>query len=132
MKMMNPMGSMPTVPGTEEKSEEPGLTREELKEQERLRKEAIMIADREGRMKYKKQEEQRESVRQNLRDKYKIAKPEQESESEDEDDDDVFGPSSRRKENGNWSEDPVAQAQKLAEKQLNEAKSMAQEKCSIQ
>ena len=40
---------------------------------------------------------------------YKIAKPEQESESEeDEDDDDVFGPSSRRKENGNWSEDPVA------------------------
>ena len=39
---------------------------------------------------------------------YKIAKPEQESESEDEEDDDVFGPSSRRKENGNWSEDPVA------------------------
>ena len=33
------------------------------------RKEAIMIADRERRMKYKKQEEQRESVRQNLRDK---------------------------------------------------------------
>jgi len=58
-----------SVPGTEEKSEEPGLTREELKEQERLRKEAIMIADRERRMKYKKQEEQRESVRQNLRDK---------------------------------------------------------------
>ena len=34
-----------------------------------VRKEAIMIADRERRMKYKKQEEQRESVRQNLRDK---------------------------------------------------------------
>ena len=34
-----------------------------------IRKEAIMIADRERRMKYKKQEEARESVRQNLRDK---------------------------------------------------------------
>ena len=34
-----------------------------------VRKEAIMIADRERRMKYKKQEEERESVRQNLRDK---------------------------------------------------------------
>ena len=84
-----------------------------------------MIAERERRIKYKKQEEQRESVRQNLRDKvcieqccilcwkgslsfiqYNIAKPEKESESEDEDDeDDTFGP--RRKVEPNWSEDPV-------------------------
>merc|ERR1719215_411363 len=99
MKMMNPMGSMPSVPGTEEKSDEPTMTREELKEQERLRKEAIMIADRERRMKYKKQEEDRESVRQNLRDKYKISKPERESESESEDEDvaSSFGPSTARK-----------------------------------
>jgi len=109
MKMMNPMGSMPSVPGTEEKKEEPGLTREELKEQERLRKEAMMLAERERRMKYKKQEEQRETVRQNIRDKYNIAKPEKESESEDEDDDDdTFGPTTRRKDEINWSEDPVA------------------------
>ena len=33
------------------------------------RKEAMMIAERERRLKYKKQEEQRETVRQNIRDK---------------------------------------------------------------
>ena len=45
------------------------MTREELKEQERLRKEAIMQAEKARHIKYKKQEEEREVVRQNLRDK---------------------------------------------------------------
>ena len=43
---------------------------------------------------------------------YNIAKPEKESESEDEDDeDDTFGP--RRKQEPNWSEDPVGGIQDI-------------------
>ena len=38
LKMLNPLGGMPAVPGGEER-EESGLSREELQEQERLRKE---------------------------------------------------------------------------------------------
>ena len=39
---------------------------------------------------------------------YNIAKPEKESESEDDDDeDDTFGPT-RRKDEVNWTDDPVA------------------------
>ena len=36
LKMLNPLGGMPAVPGGEER-EESGLSREELQEQERLR-----------------------------------------------------------------------------------------------
>ena len=32
MKMMNPMGSMPSVPGTEEKDDKPEMTMAEKKE----------------------------------------------------------------------------------------------------
>merc|ERR1719495_1059930 len=128
LKMLNPMSSMPSVPGTGDDKEESGMTREELKEQERLRKEAIMQAEKERHIKYKKQEEEREVVRQNLRDKYKIAKPEVDEEEEEEDEDDSFGSKKKEEED----EDPVAQAQKLAEKQLNDAKALAQEKCCLQ
>eukprot|EP00092_Neocalanus_flemingeri_P020246 GFUD01021926.1.p1 GENE.GFUD01021926.1~~GFUD01021926.1.p1 ORF type:complete len:133 (-),score=69.57 GFUD01021926.1:196-594(-) len=129
LKMMNPMGSMPSVPGTgdDKEKEDSGLTREEIKEQERLRKEAIMHTEKQRHLKYKKQEEERESVRQNLRDKYKLEKPQNEEESEEEDEDDSFG--AKKKED---DDDPVAQAQKLAEKQLNDAKALAQEKCVLQ
>ena len=37
MKMMNPMSSMPSVPGTEEKDDKPEMTMAEKKEVERLR-----------------------------------------------------------------------------------------------
>ena len=76
---------MQSVPGTgdDKDKEDSGLTREEMKEQERLRydnvtwlgsvefcrKEAIMQAEKQRHQKYKKQEEERETVRQNLRDK---------------------------------------------------------------
>merc|ERR1712013_563560 len=130
LKMMNPMGSMPSVPGTgdDKDKEDSGLTREEMKEQERLRKEAIMQAEKARHIKYKKQEEERESVRQNLRDKYNIEKPENDEDEEEEDEDDSFG--SKKKEEDD--DDPVAQAQKLAEKQLADAKALAQEKCCLQ
>merc|ERR1712025_1349618 len=105
--MMNPMGSMPSVPGTGDDKEDRGLTRDEM------------------------QDEEREVVRQNLRDKYKIEKPVNEEEDEDdEEDDDSFG--NTKKKEGDEDDDPLAQAQKLAEKQLTDAKAMAEEKCAIQ
>merc|ERR1719474_1549348 len=118
---------MPSVPGTGDDKEESGMTREELKEQERLRKEAIMQAEKERHIKYKKQEEEREVVRQNLRDKYKIEKPTVEDDEED-DDDYSFGSKKKEEED----DDPFTHVQKLAEKQLNEAKNQVQEKCPVQ
>ena len=127
------------MPGTgdDKDKEDSGLTREEMKEQERLRfgtkfffknlmlyhcdrKEAIMQAEKARHIKYKKQEEERESVRQNLRDKvlswimkifvsnpcfqYNIEKPENDEDEEEEDEDDSVG--SKKKEEDD--DDPVA------------------------
>merc|ERR1712029_147987 len=95
LKMMNPMFSMPSVSGASgtEGKEEPGLTREELQEQERLRKEAILLAERERHKKYRKQDEEREVVRQKIREKYNIEKPVTEDDDDEDDDDDyTFGP----------------------------------------
>ena len=93
--------------------EEPGLTREEIQEQERLRKEAILLAERERHKKYRKQDEEREVVRQKIREKvrfqkysadiycqdlyfvlqYNIEKPVTEDDDDEDDDDDyTFGP----------------------------------------
>ena len=49
--------------------EDSGETKEEQEEQERLRQEAIKQAEIERRTKYKKQEEERESMRQTIREK---------------------------------------------------------------
>ena len=49
--------------------EETAESKEEQEEQERLRQEAIKLAEIERRLKYKKQEEDRESMRQIIRDK---------------------------------------------------------------
>ena len=49
--------------------EDTGESKEEQEEQERLRQEAIKQAELERRTKYKKQEEERESMRQVIRDK---------------------------------------------------------------
>jgi len=53
---------------------------------------------------------------------------EEEEESEEEDDDGFSG----QKKKEEVEEDPVEQAKALAEKQLNDAKAMAQEKCVLQ
>merc|ERR1712098_927258 len=133
LKMMNPMGSMPSVPGTgdDKKEEEKGMTMEEKKEAERLRQEALRQAERERRKKYKAQDEEREVVRAAMREKYNIEAPVNEEDIEDEDEDeDGFG--GGKKKEDEEEEDPVEQARKLAEKQLNEAKTIAQDKCSLQ
>merc|ERR1719285_1390820 len=131
LKMMNPMGSMPSVPGTggDEKKDD-GMTMEEKKEAERLRQQAIRDAEKNRRIKYKAQDDEREVIRSSIRDKYNIEAPvnEEEIDSEDEDDD-GFGAGKKKEE---AEEDPVEQAKALAEKQLNEAKQMAQDKCVLQ
>ncbi len=45
------------------------MTKEEAAEQEKLRQEAIRQAERERREKYKRQEDEREGIRQSIRDK---------------------------------------------------------------
>jgi len=132
LKMMNPMGSMPSVPGVgDDKKDDDGMTREEQQEQEKLRQDAIKMAERQRHNKYKKQEDEREVIRQGIRDKYKIEKPANEDEEEEEDEDeDGFGASRRKEEEDD--DDPVIQAQKLAEKHMNDAKKMAEEKCVLQ
>merc|ERR1712156_1300444 len=129
LKMMNPMGSMPSVPGVGgDKEEEPGLTREELQEQERIRQEAIKQADRERRIRYKKQDEEREVIRSSLREKYQLEKP---ANDEDYEDDEAFGGAKKTEE---VEEDPLEEARRLAEKKFADAKAViaAQEKCSLQ
>jgi len=66
LKMMNPMGSMPSVPGTgdDDKKEGAEMTMAEKKEAERLRVEAIKQTERERRNKYKKQDDERDVERQ--------------------------------------------------------------------
>jgi len=130
LKMMNPFGSMP-VPGVgDDNKEESAMSKEELQEQERLRQAAIKQAEKERRDKYRKQDEEREVMRSGIREKYNIAKPVNEDEDSDEDDDDdTFGAPSKKQEE---DDDPVAQAKAMAEKQMSNAKDLAQEKCSLQ
>ena len=52
--------------------EDTGESKEEQEEQERLRQEAIKQAELERRTKYKKQEDEREDMRQIIRDKVDI------------------------------------------------------------
>ena len=59
--------SIPGVGG--DKDDDAGQTKEELQEQERLRQEAIKEAERDRRIKYKKQEEERETIRAGIREK---------------------------------------------------------------
>merc|ERR1711953_277341 len=122
LKMMNPFGSVTdSIPGV-------GGSKDEQEEQEKMRQEAIRQAERERRDKYKKQEEEREGMRQTIREKYNIEKKEDSDAEEDDDDDEDFGGGAKKAE----TDDPAEKAKQMAEAQLNQAKAMAQDKCSIQ
>merc|ERR1719225_2536493 len=102
--MMNPFGSVTdSIPGVGgDKEEDSGLTKEE----------------------------ERENIRAGIREKYKIEKKEQsDDEDEEDEDEDGFGGSSKK---ADTEDDPVLQAKAMAEAQLNNAKQMAGDKCSIQ
>jgi len=132
LKMMNPFGSVTdSIPGVGGGSndDDDGMSKEEAEEQERLRQESIKQAEAERRQKYKKQEEEREGIRQTIRDKYNIEKKVDSDAEDDDEDDDDFGGGPKKSD---VPDDPVLQAKALAEKQMEDAKKMAQDKCSIQ
>jgi len=116
---------LPSVGGGEEESGD----KERDAEEEKLRQEAIKEAEEKRRIKHKKMEEDRENMRQGIRDKYQIEKK-VDSDEEDEDDDEDFG--GPKKKPGPDEDDPVAQkaaeVKELAERGLNAAK----DKCKVQ
>lgn len=124
LKMMNPFGSMPSVPGVggDDKKED-DMTKEEKQEQEKLRLDAVKEQERKRQQRYKKQDEEREGMRGDIRNKYNIEKKanEEEEEEEDEDEMDSFGAGKKKEE---VPDDPVSQAKAVAEKGLNDAKNM--------
>jgi len=89
--MFNPMSAvtsqLPSAPEPEDPED-----REKAIEQEKLRKEAIREAEEKRRVKHKKLEEEREGVRQNIRDKYNIEKKVDSDEEDEDEDEDGFGP----------------------------------------
>lgn len=113
------------LPSTE--PEEPE-DREKAAEEEKLRKEAIREAEEKRRIKHKKLEEERENLRQGIRDKYNIEKKVDSDDEDEDEDEDGFGPKKAAVD----EDDPVAQkaaeAKELAEKGVAAAK----EKCKVQ
>ena len=120
MKMMNPMGSVPSMPTVGDK--EDNMSREERLEQERMKKEEMVRAEKERKQKYLKEREVRDGERDKMRDKYKITKPVRatEEESEDDDDDDAFGAPRKPVE----EKDAVSKAKDAAVEKLQDATNM--------
>jgi hypothetical protein len=94
-----------------------------------LRQEAIKEAEKKRMVKHKNMEDDREKMREGIRDRYKIEKKE---ESEDEDDDDDGDDFMNSKKKSDIPEDPMAQkaqeVKAMAEQGLNAAK----DKCKVQ
>ena len=63
-----------------------------------MRQEAIKEAEERRRVKHKKMEEERENMRQGIRDKYKIEKRQDSEEEEEDEDDDDFGMTKKKEE----------------------------------
>ena len=120
LKMMNPMGSMPSVPKVGGGDEENKMTKEELHEQEKMRQDAIKKAEKERRLKYQKQKEEREQESSKIRGKYGIQKkPEPEDEEEESEEEDGFSPKKKVEE-----KDALTTAKEAAEVQFKNAQSM--------
>ena len=121
MKMMNPMGSVPSMP-TVGGDKEDDMSREERLEQERLKKEEMLRAEKERKQKYLKEREVRDGERDKMRDKYKIAKPVRatEEEEESEDEDDAFGAPKKPLQ----EKDAVTKAKDAAVEKLQDATNM--------
>ena len=113
--MMNPMGSMPSMPKVGGDDE---LTREEKVEQEKMKKEEMMRAEKERKSKYLKEREGRDDGRDQMRDKYKLTKPVKEEEESD-DEEDGFGTKKPVEE-----KDAMAKAKGVAVDKLQDATNM--------
>ena len=124
--MFNPMSAVTSqLPSTE--PEEPE-DREKAAEEEKLRKEAIREAEEKRRVKHKKLEEERENLRQGIRDKYNIEKKVDSDEEEDDEDEDGFGP----KKPAVDEDDPVAQKAAEAKEMAEKGLAAAKDKCKVQ
>ena len=123
LKMMNPMGSMPSVPKVGGEEDGSKLTKEEQQEQEKCRQDAIKKAERDRKAKFQKQKDERENMSSGIRGKYNIEKKpepaEEEEEEESEEEDDGFGPKKKEVE-----KDAVTVAREAAEAKLREAQNM--------
>ena len=120
-KMMNPLGSGPSLPSMGEKKED-ALSREERLQQEKETKEEMVRAEKERKARYLKDREARDGERNKVRDKYNIKKPvreEQDDEEEDEEEDDSFGQKKSVKE-----KDAVTKAKDTAVEKLQDASNL--------
>eukprot|EP00090_Calanus_glacialis_P016384 TRINITY_DN25635_c0_g1_i1.p1 TRINITY_DN25635_c0_g1~~TRINITY_DN25635_c0_g1_i1.p1 ORF type:complete len:132 (-),score=54.05 TRINITY_DN25635_c0_g1_i1:150-545(-) len=117
LKMMNPMGSMPSMPKVGGGDDD--LSREEKIEQEKVKKEEMIRAEKERKTRYLKEREGRDTERDQMRDKYKIQKPVREEEEESEDEDDGFGSKKPVEE-----KDTMAKAKNVAVDKLQDATNM--------
>ena len=121
-KMMNPLGSGPSLPSMGEKKED-ALSREERLQQEKEKKEEMVRAEKERKTRYLREREVRDGERDKMRDKYKIKKPEREreesDEEEEEDDDGSFGVRKTVEE-----KDAMAKAKDTAVEKLQDASNL--------
>ena len=73
LKMMNPLGSVPSMPSVGEGKED-GLSREERLEQERANKEEMVRAEKERKQRYLKGREVSENIMSVVQQSYSSAK----------------------------------------------------------
>ena len=118
-KMMNPLGSGPSLPSMGEK--EDSMTREERLQQEKEKKEEMVRAEKERKNRYLKEREARDGERDKMRDKYNIKKPEREKEEsdDDEEEDGSFGVKKTVAE-----KDAMAKAKDTAVEKLQDASNL--------
>ena len=139
-------GNLPSVGGG---GDDEGDKEKDL-EEEKLRQEAIKEAEERRRVKHKKMEEDRENMRQGIREKvgflllfkhydfpiflyicicqYKIEKRQDSEEEEDDDDDDDFGMSKKKDEE---ELDPMQQKMNEAKAMAEQGMNMAKDKCKV-
>ena len=114
LKMMNPMGSVPSMPKVGGSGDD--MTREEKIEQERLAKEEMARAEKERKARYLKEREARDTERDQMRDKYNIKKPVRDQEEESDDESDTFGEKKTVEE-----KDAVSKAKDVAMEKFHDA-----------
>merc|ERR1719376_1439586 len=137
--MFNPMSAVTSqLPGGGKDDEPSAEDKERDAEEEKLRQEAIKEAEEKRRVKHKKMEEERENMRQGIRDKYQIEKkvePEESSEPVMPD-----NPLMRKKKTPEElaaeaeaaNQDDFTKLKNTIETQISEVKSQIEGKCVLQ
>ena len=119
-KMMNPLGSGPSLPSMGEK--EDSMTREERLQQEKEKKEEMVRAEKERKARYLKDREVRDGERDKMRDKYNIKRPERDQEESEGEEEEFEGSFGARKTN--QEKDAVTKAKDTAVEKLQDASNL--------